>query len=450
MPVSQPPFSGSFHPPFQSPFFSYPPTLPQLFAATLLTGLTSLVLLKVTSFVYSFFTHQNTLLLQLNEEYCLEKKLLENDKRKMALCPTMPQRLTRPDGTVTILNTPPPLKGLVISGGGYKGAVLPYYFEVMENELHFMETIQTLYGTSTGSLFGYLLSVGVPMSKIKESLKKISLMNVWKKGGDDQQITLGKDSMYMALNWKGTHLTETVEELVKEEVLSFLENKQIPSQELKERHQNKFKNGITFEDLSLLHRLFPEKFTLLSLTAVKKGDSSLSNEIVRFDCKASNPHFQCPIKTALRASIALPGFFAPVKIDKEFYVDGGVMNNIPIAAALEDNLDLKEILAFAFDENGRVTKTLFGTPIQKKQVREPLWLVKKILGPQLADYRTNDLDQIEKLGSRVCILPFGNLGVLPNLLNQQSELNLAIAATKVASIKKCREMLGEVTIYESR
>ena len=32
---------------------------------------------------------------------------------------------------------------------------------------------------------------------------------------------------------------------------------------------------------------------------------------------------------AIRASIAVPGIFAPLKIKNDYYVDGGVLNNIP-------------------------------------------------------------------------------------------------------------------------
>lgn len=42
-----------------------------------------------------------------------------------------------------------------------------------------------------------------------------------------------------------------------------------------------------------------------------------------------------PIAPALLASTALPGIFPPVPIDGEPYVDGGVVNNVPISRAVE-------------------------------------------------------------------------------------------------------------------
>jgi len=42
-----------------------------------------------------------------------------------------------------------------------------------------------------------------------------------------------------------------------------------------------------------------------------------------------------PLLTAILASTALPGIFPPVAIDGELYIDGGVVNNVPISKAVE-------------------------------------------------------------------------------------------------------------------
>ena len=41
------------------------------------------------------------------------------------------------------------------------------------------------------------------------------------------------------------------------------------------------------------------------------------------------------VSQALLASTALPGFFPPVQIDGESFIDGGVVNNVPISKAIE-------------------------------------------------------------------------------------------------------------------
>jgi len=42
-----------------------------------------------------------------------------------------------------------------------------------------------------------------------------------------------------------------------------------------------------------------------------------------------------PLMQAILASTALPGIFPPVPIDGELYIDGGVVNNVPISKAIE-------------------------------------------------------------------------------------------------------------------
>jgi NTE family protein len=42
-----------------------------------------------------------------------------------------------------------------------------------------------------------------------------------------------------------------------------------------------------------------------------------------------------PLMRAILASTALPGIFPPVAIDGELYIDGGVVNNVPISKAVE-------------------------------------------------------------------------------------------------------------------
>lgn len=47
-----------------------------------------------------------------------------------------------------------------------------------------------------------------------------------------------------------------------------------------------------------------------------------------------------PLATALRASMAVPGLFAPVEIDGRLLVDGGVVSNLPVAVARELGADV--------------------------------------------------------------------------------------------------------------
>lgn len=68
------------------------------------------------------------------------------------------------------------------------------------------------------------------------------------------------------------------------------------------------------------------------------ADDTIENLWLRMFCVSSNlttghplVHDRGPVKTALRASVAIPGVFPPVaSLDGEVLVDGGIMNNLPI------------------------------------------------------------------------------------------------------------------------
>lgn len=46
-----------------------------------------------------------------------------------------------------------------------------------------------------------------------------------------------------------------------------------------------------------------------------------------------------PLEQAMRASAAIPGLFQPVRLDERLFVDGGVLNPLPIAASVSAHAD---------------------------------------------------------------------------------------------------------------
>ncbi|WP_079480392.1 patatin-like phospholipase family protein [Halobacillus salinus] len=47
-----------------------------------------------------------------------------------------------------------------------------------------------------------------------------------------------------------------------------------------------------------------------------------------------------PVSEAVRASIAIPGIFVPEKIDDRLYIDGGVMDRVPVSVVKEMGADI--------------------------------------------------------------------------------------------------------------
>jgi NTE family protein len=105
--------------------------------------------------------------------------------------------------------------------------------------------------------------------------------------------------------------------------------------------------------------LFPGTRVQRALHIVRKGDHLYSNDgiralidkipaslfeemqrplsIVTANLRTGAEHIfeSGPIEPALLATTALPGIFPPVLVDGELYVDGGVVNNVPISRAVE-------------------------------------------------------------------------------------------------------------------
>ncbi len=98
------------------------------------------------------------------------------------------------------------------------------------------------------------------------------------------------------------------------------------------------------------------------------GDVMIENLDIKFTAVAANLTKRREIwfqkgslLEALRASTAIPGVFVPVYKNDEMIVDGGILNNIPIAPTMSDDTDLtiavdvnspiKNNYTIKFDEN---------------------------------------------------------------------------------------------------
>jgi NTE family protein len=85
------------------------------------------------------------------------------------------------------------------------------------------------------------------------------------------------------------------------------------------------------------------------------GDELIENLNIKFTAVATNLTKQKEIWyqkgsliEAIRASIAIPGIFVPVYKNNEIIVDGGIINNMPIAPTMSDDTDI----IVAVDVNG--------------------------------------------------------------------------------------------------
>lgn len=162
--------------------------------------------------------------------------------------------------------------GLALSGGALHGAAHVGVLKVLEREGIFPSIIA---GTSVGAIIGAAYSAGVSSEDISALFHKVS----WPK--------LVKFSIHNTLSLFDTQPLE-----------SFIESK-----------IGKF----TFETL-------PRKFAVIACDLV-------SGERIVLD--------KGPVSPAIRASAAFPILLSPVKMNDRFYVDGGVVDNLPAGLVKE-------------------------------------------------------------------------------------------------------------------
>ena len=201
----------------------------------------------------------------------------------------------------------PPRVGVVLSGGGARGAAHVGVLRVLE-ELHV--PIFCIVGTSMGSIVGGLYSLGMPLDEL-------------------EQIAVKTD-------WEGLFADK------------------IPRREVNYRNKTDWPNYITSIDvdlekgISLPKGLITGKRLDLMLRSLTLGAPTNFDDLpIPFRAVASDIETgeavvlsEGDLARSLRASMAIPGAIAPVEIDGKLLVDGGVSNNMAVDVAKQMGADV--------------------------------------------------------------------------------------------------------------
>ncbi len=156
--------------------------------------------------------------------------------------------------------------GLVLSGGGMRGAVHIGAIKALEENNIFPTHIA---GTSAGAIVGAFYAYGYPWEEILKFYKEINILDIKK----------------FALNKPG-----------------FIDT---------EKFYSDFKKYLKNDDFSFL-----KKELSITSTNILNGRLEVFNhgELIR----------------SILASAAIPGVFTPVKLNDNYYIDGGSLNNFPV------------------------------------------------------------------------------------------------------------------------
>ena len=246
-----------------------------------------------------------------------------------------------------------PRIGLVLGGGGAKGAAHVGVLSVLE-ELRI--PIDCIVGTSMGALVGGTFASGMDAKELEKAVSAISWQEAIARSGLRAKVPMRRK---LAGNTYSNSLEFGVHDggLVAPSGLISTQNVDLTIQYLVARSR-----GISdFDRLPIPFRAIATDMQNGEMVVLRKGDLALS----------------------MRASMAVPGAFAPVSIDGRILGDGGLTRNVPVDIARETCADV--VIAVAVPNPAP-------TP---EQLRSPLTLMARTLDVLI---NANERQQLETLG----------------------------------------------------
>ena len=199
--------------------------------------------------------------------------------------------------------------GLVLSGGGAKGMAHIGALKVIEEA---GIPIDYVVGTSMGSIIGGLYSIGYTPEQL-DSMVRVQdwtfLLSDRTPRNDKNMAEREADEQYViSVPFSKNSLKEVTGGLIKGQNIANLFSELTLG----------YHDSIDFNQLPIPFACVSEDIT--------KGEEKVFHEGV--------------LATAMRASMAIPGVFTPVRLDSMVLVDGGVVNNYPVNVAREMGADI--------------------------------------------------------------------------------------------------------------
>ena len=214
--------------------------------------------------------------------------------------------------------------GVVLSGGGAKGVAHIGALRLLE-ELDI--PVDYVVGTSIGSIMGGLYAVGYNSSQLDSLVRSVNWTLIMQDEVNRRQAFFEDkkhdDKLLIKIPFKnrksfseeaGSHRGERSSTGSRKGISNILNN--LPSAIVEGQN---------------LHSL------LTSLTVGYQDDVDFDSLPIPFACVAVDLNTKeevvfhsGDIVQAIRSSMSIPGYFAPVRIDGKFLVDGGMLNNFPV------------------------------------------------------------------------------------------------------------------------
>ena len=203
-----------------------------------------------------------------------------------------------------------PRVALVLSGGGARGGAHIGVLRVLERE---GVPIDLIVGVSYGALVGGLYAAGYSVDNLERIIADTDWGEITNNSPDRRLSNLNRkpvaDRQMVALRLDNLELKLPYGIFAGQKIQQFL---------------NQLTLGATYRARSDFDRL-PIPFRAIA-TDILSGDQVV--------LKSGS------LGAAIRASISVPGIFAPMSTEQTHLVDGGIVNNLPVDVALDAGADL--------------------------------------------------------------------------------------------------------------
>jgi NTE family protein len=267
-----------------------------------------------------------------------------------------------------------PRVGLVLSGGGARGAAHVGVLKVLE-QMHV--PIDAIAGTSMGAVVGGLYASGMSAAQIEALLRSVNWQDAfqdrppraelgYRRKQDDRNFLV---RFALGLTKKGVVLPQGFVQGQKLEQV--LRNATLPVSEIQD-----------FNRLPVPFRAVATDLETGAAVVLKSGD----------------------LVTAMRASMSAPGVFAPAQRDGRLLIDGGIVDNLPIDVARAMGVDVLIVVDVSFPLYERdeltspleVTNQAFAILIRARTQaqRDKLTASDIVIDPKLPHFASTDFGRV--------------------------------------------------------
>ena len=245
-----------------------------------------------------------------------------------------------------------PRVGLALSGGGARGAAHVGIIKVLEE---LQVPIDFIAGTSMGAIVGGLYASGMSTAELETTMATLDWADAFRDQIERRERSFRRkrdDDLYLIKQQAGFNdgkITLPTGIIAGQKVDLLLKSLTLPVSDVSD-----------FDELTFPFRAVATDIVTGHAVVLDSGDLAM----------------------AMRASLSIPAFFAPVDIDGSFLVDGGVANNLPIDVVRQMGADV----IIAVD---------ISTPLQKREELKSVLNITEQLTGILT--RRNTEEQIETL-----------------------------------------------------